>query len=244
MTIDYRIRNIVIAAALAAAAVLLTIVYVSSARKHDATQKQSVTVYTVNGNYGIGTPGSKIAGHLTALTVTRAQMAPHTVTNPNQIRNLYLAQPVYAGEQLSLLRFAPANQQGIRTQLTGTERAVQVPGDENQLLAGTLVAGDRVDVVANLKNPNNQNDIQSQVVLRNLLVLQIANLKGGSALSRSPGSDHAVILQVTDEQDQRLNWVLANANSQWWLELRPVKKPKDDARSTTTFASVVNGGSK
>ena len=45
MTIDYRIRNIVIAAALAAAAVLLTVVYVTSARNDVATGKENVTVY-------------------------------------------------------------------------------------------------------------------------------------------------------------------------------------------------------
>ena len=242
MTIDYRIRNIVIAAALAAAAVLLTVVYVNSARKHDASQKQSVTVYKVNGNYGIGTPGSKIASHLTALTVTKAQMAPNTVTNPDEIRNLYLAEPVYSGEQLSLLRFAPANQQGIRSRLSGTERAIQVPGDANQVLAGTLVPGDRVDVVANIKNPNNQYDIRTMVVLRNLVVLQTEDGKGGAKITRPTNDDHAVILQVTDEQAQRLFYVMKNGD--WSLQLDPVKKPKASARSTATFVVVANGGAK
>ena len=242
MTIDYRIRNIVIAAALAAAAVLLTVVYVSSARKHDATQKQSVTVYKVDGNYGIGTPGSKVAGHLTAMTVTKAQMAPHTVTNPDEIRNLYLAEPVYSGEQLSLLRFAPANQQGIRSRLSGTERAIQVPGDANQVLAGTLVPGDRVDVVANVKNPNNQYDVRSMVALRNLVVLQTMDGKGGAKITRPTDQDYAVILKVTDEQAQRLFYV--EKNGDWSLQLDPVKHPKSSSPSSATYAAVVNGGSK
>ena len=69
MTIDYRIRNIVIAAALAAAAVLLTVLYVSSSRQHDEKQQQSVTVYTTTRSYPLGTPGTKIAGNLEAVTV-------------------------------------------------------------------------------------------------------------------------------------------------------------------------------
>jgi len=40
MSIDYRFRNIVIAAVLAAAAVLLTVVYVSTARDENAAAKE------------------------------------------------------------------------------------------------------------------------------------------------------------------------------------------------------------
>ena len=54
MTIDYRIRNIVIAAALAAAAVLLTVVYVTSARNDTATGKENVTVYVPSKDYAVG----------------------------------------------------------------------------------------------------------------------------------------------------------------------------------------------
>ena len=73
------------------------------------------------------------------------------MTSPAQIKGLYLTQPVYAGEQLSLKRFALPSEQGVRAKLTGTQRALQVPGTTDQLLVGTLLAGDRVDVVASLK---------------------------------------------------------------------------------------------
>ena len=243
MTIDYRTRNIVIAAALAAAAVLLTVIYVNSARKHDTALKQSVTVYVPSNNYSIGTPGSKIAGNVKAETIARAAMSPHAVTSPDQIRNLYLASPVYAGEQLSLLRFAPPSQQGIRSQLTGKQRAVQIPGDTNQLLVGTLVPGDRVDVVVNLKNPKNPNDVKSLVALRNLRVLQTQDGKGGAKITKSTTSTDAVILALTDEQDQRLNYLLNNnpATVGWYLQLRPVKKPADSTTPPATFATVVAG---
>ena len=246
MTFDYRTRNIVIAAALAAAAVLLTVIYVNSARKHDTALKQSVTVYVPSSNYSIGTPGSRIAGNVTAKTVARAAMTPHAVTNPDQIRNLYLAEPVYSGEQLSLLRFAPPSQQGIRSQLTGTQRAVELPGTTNQLLVGTLVPGDHVDVVVNLKNPKDANDIRSLVALRNLRVLQTQDGKGGAKISKaSNGNDtDAVIIALTDAQDQRLNYLVNNnpATVGWYLALRPVKKPADSASAPDTFTTVVAGG--
>ena len=242
MTIDYRTRNIVIAAALAAAAVLLTVLYVSSSRKHDTTQKQSVTVYTTTRSYPLGTAGSKVAGNLKAVTVSRAAMTPQAVTSPDQIRSLYTSEPIYAGEQLTMKRFVPPTEQGILSKLSGKQRALQVSGDTNQLLAGTLEPGNRVDVLANVKSPTDQNDVRSVIVLRNLLVLQTEKGQGGAKIDRGTSDDHAVILAVNDDQAQRMYFVMKNG--EWSLQLRPVKKPHDGAHTAATYQVVVNGGAK
>jgi Flp pilus assembly protein CpaB len=242
MTIDYRIRNIVIAAALAAAAVLLTVVYVTSARNDTAAGKESVTVYVPSKDFPVGTSGSTIAGSLDQQTVARKNAAPEAVTSPTQLKGLYLTQPVYRGEQLTTNRFALPKQQGIRAELSGNERAIQVPGTANQVLAGTLVVGDRIDVVASLKNPKDNTDVKSSVVLRNLRVLQTEDGDGGSKLQTADTNEHAVVLAVTDEQAQRLYYVIKNGD--WTLQLRPVKKPKDGDRSTDTFTTVLAGGAK
>jgi Flp pilus assembly protein CpaB len=242
MTIDYRIRNIVIAAALAAAAVLLTVVYVTSARNDTAAGNESVKVFVPSQNFAVGTAGSKIAGSLEQQTLARRNAAPEAVTNPAQLEGLYLTQPVYKGEQLTLNRFALPKEQGIRAELAGTERALQVPGTANQVLAGTLVVGDRVDVVANLKDPKDNTAVKTSVVLRNLTVLQTENGDAGSKLQTADTSEHAVVLAVTDEQAQRLYYVMKNGD--WTLQLRPVKKPKDSNRSVDTFTTVLAGGSK
>ncbi len=245
MTIDYRIRNIVIAAALAAAAVLLTVVYVTSARNDTAAGKKNVTVYVPSKDFSVGTSGGKIAGSLDKQTIARKNAAPEAVTSPAQLKGLYLTQPVYKGEQLTLNRFALPKEQGIRAKLTGTQRAVQVPGTADQLLAGTLVPGDRVDVVASLKDPKDNTAVKSSVVLRNLRVLQTQDGNGGSKLQTSGdtgGDGHGVILAVTDAQAQRLYFTMKNAD--WTLELRPVKKPKDSNRSVDTFTTVLAGSAK
>jgi Flp pilus assembly protein CpaB len=241
MTIDYRIRNIVIAAALAAAAVLLTVVYVTSARNDVATGKENVTVYVPSKDYSVGTPGSTIAGSLDKQTIARKYAAPQAVSNPAQLKGLYLTQPVYKGEQLTLNRFALPKQQGIRAELKGDQRALQVPGTADQVLAGTLIVGDRVDVVANLKDPRDNTDVKSSVVLRNLRVLQTED-GAGSKVQTTNDNAHAVVLAVTDDQAQRLYYVMKNGD--WTLQLRPVKKPKDSNRSTDTFTTVLAGGSK
>ena len=236
MSIDYRFRNIVIAAVLAAAAVLLTVVYVSTARDKDAAQKENVTVFVPTRSFSIGTAGSKVAGSLEKRTVTRSAMAPKAVTDPTQIQTLYTTETVYAGEQLTLNRFVPADQQGVLSKLRGNQRAMQLSGDANQMLDGTLQPGDRVDVVASVKNPKNQNDVQSLVVLRDLRVLQVQGAEG--ATINNPENDQsAVILAVSDEQAQRLYWV--TQNGEWSLQLRPVKKPKDGKAPPATFSTVV-----
>src|SRR6202035_3333330 len=104
-----------------------------------------------------GTPGADIVKQheLRVETVQQRDVVPGAISNPQQVSGLVLASPVYAGEQLTLRRFSDVAAQGIRSQLKGTLRAVQVAGDPNQLLAGTLAAGDHVDLVANLRLQSN-----------------------------------------------------------------------------------------
>lgn len=242
MTIDYRIRNIVIAGVLAAAAVLLTVIYVTSARSDVAAGNESVTVYVPSKDFSVGTAGSTIAGSLEKQTIAKKNAAPEAVSNPALIKGLYLTQPVYRGEQLTLNRFALPKEQGIRADLKGNQRALQVPGTSDQVLAGTLTAGDRVDVVALLKDPRDTSNVKSAVVLRNLRVLETEKGDGSSSISSADKSLDSVILAVTDAQSQRLYYVLKSGD--WTLQLRPVKKPRDSNRSTDTFATVLAGGGK
>jgi Flp pilus assembly protein CpaB len=237
MTINYRTRNIVIAAALAAAAVLLTVIYVTSANKDEEAGKQSVTVYVAGKNFAVGTSGSKVAGALRKESVQRRLAAPDFVTNPQQLQGLVVTQPVYAGEQVTLKRFATPQEQGIRTQLQGKLRAIQVAGTKNQVLAGTLQAGDRVDVLAAFKPSTVSREVAS-VILRDLKVLETDTPDDGSAVGSA--DDNAVLLALTDEQAQRL--FFAVKHGEWWLQLRPVKKPTDSAPATETATSVLRGG--
>lgn len=239
MTVDYRIRNILIAAALAAAAVLLTVIYVTSAREDDVAAKQSVTVYTAAKGYDAGTAGSSIASGMQKATVTRSALVQDAVTNPAQIKGLYLVEPVVAGEQLTLKRFALPTEQGVRAQLVGRQRAVQLAGDANQVLKGTLVPGDRVDVVTSIKPTSGLGEPEVGTVLRDVRVLETGDADGTSVDNPSDNL-FAVVLGVTDEQAQKLYFAMRNG--EWSLVLRPVKKPKDGPTSTVTYDNVLAGG--
>ncbi len=241
MTINYRTRNIVIALALAAAAVLLTVIYVTSAKDDEVAGKQQVTVWVAQRDFPVGTTGSKIAASLHKEVVPQKAAAPQFVSNPNQIKGLLSTQPIYAGEQLTELRFATPKEQGIRTELKGKLRAVSVAGDANQLLVGTLQAGDRVDVVAVFKRNGMETDAESSVVLRNIRVLATSDGDDGTEVTAETGKNSAV-LALTDAQAQRFE--LTDNTAEWTLALRPVKKPKDSARTVDTVNTVLAGGAR
>jgi Flp pilus assembly protein CpaB len=117
-------------------------------------------------------------------------------------------------------------------------RAVQVAGDTNQLLGGTLHSGDHVDLVANLRIDGNRVASATRIVLRDLTVLGGPDLSSTTRVSS--GAATSVLLAVTDTQVQRLFFVLKNAD--WTLQLRPVIGAADSRERIETLDSILKGG--
>ena len=234
----YRIRNVAIAIGLALVAMLLTLFYVMNYRRSVQHGQATVQVYVAAHNVAAGTSGADLLhGHaLNTVSVARRNVVPGAISDPNQVANLVLSQPIYAGEQVTLRRFSDLKSEGIVGQIKGTQRAIQVPGDANQLLAGTLHSGDHVDLVANLRlDQNATNTRATRIVLRDLTVLQPPGTTTGPV-----GQQASVILAVTDTQVQRLFFVLKNAD--WTLELRPAVNAADSSERLDTINSVLTGG--
>src|SRR5205814_6743851 len=139
--------------------------------------------------------------------VPRRSVVPRAITDPNEVESLDRTQPLYTWEQVTLRRFSDLHAEGIIGQLKGTMRAIQLPGDPNQLLAGTLRAGDHVDIVTNLTLDNSLSAHATRIILRDITVLQPA----GTAPTSPGGPGTSVILAVTDTQVQRLYFVMKNA---------------------------------
>ena len=71
---------------------------------------------------------------------------------PSRLARLVATQEIFEGEQVSTRRFGTiAADAASGPSCTGTLRGFEVDGDPNQMLAGTLKAGDHVDLVATLK---------------------------------------------------------------------------------------------
>jgi pilus assembly protein CpaB len=235
----YRVKNISIAIALALVAAMLTLFYVTSYQRNVREDEANVKVFVAARDIPAGTPGNEIGRMLEKSEIVRRNVVPGAISNPAQVEELVAAQPIYAGEQVSTRRFATPSERGVRAQIKGTMRAFQVPGDEHQLLADTLRAGDRVDVLASVKIDAEQEIFATRIILRDVEVLKAAGSSSAeSKLSQSSGI--SVLLAVTDTQVQKLFHVMKHG--QWSLQLRPPLKANDSPETVAYVGSIIRDG--
>jgi Flp pilus assembly protein CpaB len=239
----YRIRNVGLAVALALVAGLMVTFYVTNYKKSVQADEETVKVWVAAQDIPEGTTGERVteAGLLETQDVARKNVAPGAITSPDQLEGTVATQTVFAGEQVSALRFQPSEQRGFRAQLTGSIRAVQLPGDKNQLLAGVVKEGDHVDVIGNWKFPESGQEHITRVVLRDLLVLRGAEtgVATGPEIA-SPQGSLSVLLALTDAQSQKLFFVAKNGD--WSLALRPPQDATDSPEGLETAATLLVDG--
>jgi len=249
----YQLRNIMIAVVLGLLAVVFTTIYVTNYRKHVQQGQSSVGVLVATTDIPAGTTGEAIVqGHmLKTVTVPRTALTPGAVTNPDQLAKLVTTDQIIAGEQVSTRRFGGSTELGVRAQLKGNMRAIQLAANGNQVLAGTLRSGDHVDLVANIKIDNAGSSTHfDRIVLRNLLVLRAPtglDVKSGSGVA-GLNQQVSVMLAVTDKEAPKLYYVIKNADAAsssdggWALELRPVGTAKDDPSTVESIKTVLTDG--
>src|SRR5919204_2716296 len=214
---NYRTRNIMIAVALAVIAALLTSVYVSNYKRNVQNAEESVSVWVAKADIPANTVGKDIvAGNLLKKTdVARRNVVPGAISDPAQIDAQTLLQPLYSGEQATARRFGSPTEVGVHGQLKGTLRAIVVPGKPEQLLIGTLQAGDHVDLVADV--PMDKDDHFARVVLRDLLVLQAPESAGGTGkIANVNSGTTSVMLAIRDRQGSKLQWIIADRRDNVW----------------------------
>ncbi|HWM14007.1 MAG TPA: Flp pilus assembly protein CpaB [Gaiellaceae bacterium] len=255
----YRLRNIGLAIALAAVAVLLVFYYVAQERGRLQEDQELVPVWVATKNIPSGTSGAELesGNYIEKAEVERSIVAPGALLEPQDVATKIVSEPVYKGEQVSQLRFRSQAERGVRAQLTGNLRAFQVPGTEHQLLAGTLQEGDRVDVVATInykfvnfgsvpQGTSNEELTASRVVLRDLLVLRAPKQEaaGTKLADAAQGGNLSALLAVTDAQAQKLAFVVRDDGPAWTLQLRPPLDASDSPDSVETVATILMDGLK
>jgi Flp pilus assembly protein CpaB len=219
---------------------LLTFVYVANYRQSVQHAQATVQVYVAARNIAPGTSGADLVntGAMKVVSVPRHAVVPGAMSSTTEIGSLVVSQPLYAGEQVTLRRFSDLSAEGIVGQIKGNMRAIQIPGDPNQLLVGTLHAGDHVDVVANLQTGTTTNTHADRIVLRDLSVLSAGAAPGVPTTNVSS----SVILAVSDTQVQRLFYVLKNAD--WTLELRPAVNSTDSPDRVDSLTTLLAGSGR
>jgi len=247
----YRLRNTLMAGGLAAAGALLVLLYVMSYRSDVQSGAGLVEVFVAARDIPEGTDGGTVLGngYLEKQSVLRRNVIGGAISSPGQISNLAASQTIVAGEQVTVRQFHPAAEQGVLASISGNRRAMTIPGDPEQLLAGIVTEGDHVDVLANVEyfiQPQfggvdaAQDDfrrVAARVVLRDLVVLRAPGDGSGTGLGES---GEAITLALSDSQAQKL--LFAMNNGEWWLVLRPVARPGDSPESVETIESMLVDG--
>jgi Flp pilus assembly protein CpaB len=239
----YRVRNTLVAGGLAVVGALLVVAYVSSYRNSVTRGAGLVAVYVAARDIPEGTAGATATGggYLKRETVLRRNIVSGAISNPSQIADLAAAQTIFAGEQLTVKQFHSLAQQGTLAEISGNLRAITIPGNNSQVLAGVVKTGNRVDVLANLKYSvkGGQPESVTRIILRNLLVLTAPSNNTNTGIGAG-GTANSITLAVTDAQASKL--FFATQNESWSLMLRPVARPVDTGAVSTTIQGLVGGG--
>jgi pilus assembly protein CpaB len=242
---SYRLRNMLIAVALAGLAALLVTFYVSNYKNSVQKNEASVTVLVASKDIPAGTLGADVAkGYLKTVDIARKAVVPGAISSPTQIRGLVATQNVYAGEQVTTARFGPLVEQGVKGQLTANYRAMQVAGDPNQVLSGTIKVGDHVDfvgVVTTQGSGGGSGVTFGRVFVRNVTVLQTQSASSSGKIGGGGNNDEAVLLRVTDAQAQKIA-IVYKKGDYWALLQRPGLKASDSPNSVETPASLFADG--
>jgi Flp pilus assembly protein CpaB len=236
-----RLRNLALPIGLAVLAAVLVGLYVISYRNSVNHGANLEKVLVATRDIPAGTDGASVAGggYLKEQTVPQRAVVPGAIVSASPLTSLVVSGTIYKGEQVTLRQFKPIAQGGIFAKFSGKERVVVVPGDPNQLLAGTASDGDHVDVVANTKYTlGGINRATSRVILQNLLVLKAATGSGSGGVAGAQTATATLVM--TDKQSETMLWALKNAN--WYLVLRPTATPRDSKPSLETLYSFLSRG--
>jgi Flp pilus assembly protein CpaB len=236
-----RLRNLALPLGLAAAAAILIGIYVVSYRNSVTHGAGMVKVIVATRDIPAGTDGSTIAGggYLKSQTVPRRSVVPGSVTSAEPLTAKVTAAQIYKGEQITLRQFVPIAQGGLFAKFSGNQRIVIVPGDANQMLAGTVQEGDHIDVVVVAKYQSGDlARATARVVLRNLLVLKAPDESKQASVGGAPTT--ATTLVMTDREAQTMAWAMKQGT--WFFMLRPTNKPINSSPTVETLFSILGRG--
>jgi len=146
---------------------------------------------------------------------------------------------IYPGQQITAADFA-SNADPLRGQLSGIQRAMDVPIDSAHGLIGEVRAGDHVDVFAGFFSVDaaSVNDRpQLRTLIQDILVLKAPDAETTKASSNNDTEDLTV--RVTAQQAAAL--AFAADNGKVWFILRPPSGAKNVPPSSILLDSILAG---
>lgn len=159
-----------------------------------------------------------------ATAVAEDNIQPGAITQASQIVGTVAVRDVLPGEQITTADFAAAAD-AIRSRLSKTERAVQIPIDAVHGMLNTIRAGDRVDILAafNATSATTGSGMpRLEPFMRNVRIMQ--------------NTGTSVIIETTDREGAKL--AFAADNAKLWFLLRPPVGATDSKGYTVNQESL------
>lgn len=164
--------------------------------------------------------GARIgAEHLTTVQVPLAAMPAGTFTTLDQLPGRIAITKISAREPILASRLAPVGASGgLSAMIPGGYRAMTVRVDDETGIAGFLVPGTLVDILAVISANDSKQGPISKIVLQNIKVLANGQNLDQPKDEREATSVKTITLQVTPDQSEKL--ALASSEGKLRLALR------------------------
>jgi Flp pilus assembly protein CpaB len=226
----------------ATAAVLAGIVLLAfTSRYKDRVQGGTVehSVLVANRLIPKGTSGAVVVsdGLFKPSSVQGENVASGALASSAVLGGKVATRDIYPGQQITAADFA-SNADPLRGQLSGVQRAIDVPIDDAHGLIGEVRAGDSVDVLAGFNTASSTTG-RGRPQLRTL-IQDVRVLKAPDAGAKVTGHDmQDLTVRVTADQAAQL--AFASDAGRVWFILRPPVGAKNPHPSAVTLEALLAG---
>jgi pilus assembly protein CpaB len=206
-------------------AAILLVVYLDRYRARVSGRNAPTPVLVAKRLIPSGTPGTLVAsqGMYAPTTLPRKEVEVGALADPAYLSGRAAAADIFPGQQLTAADFAASDTASVKSQITGSERAISVSIDPVHGSSSQVQPGDSVDVYVAVGGT-------VKLFRPNVKVLTVPTVPG-------PAGGGNLILRI-DTKDAA-TWAYVADNASLWFVLRPVAGAKPTKRSQATAASAL-----
>jgi Flp pilus assembly protein CpaB len=206
-------------------AAILLVVYLDRYRARVSGRNAPTPVLVAKRLIPNGTPGTLVAsqGMYTPTTLPRKEVEVGALADPTYLSGRAASADIFPGQQLTAVDFAASDTASIKSQITGSERAISISVDGVKGSSSQVVPGDSVDVYV-------ESGGTVKLFRPNVKVLTTPTVPG-------PAGGGNLIVRI-DTKDAS-NWAWVNDNASIWFVLRPVAGAKPTKKSQASAATAL-----
>ncbi|MFZ3063270.1 MAG: Flp pilus assembly protein CpaB [Actinomycetota bacterium] len=241
-----RAMVIVIAVVLGLIAVIGVAAYVGRVKSQVADEGRRVNVVVAEKEITAGTSFDDLLKNnmIKVRSIPKRYVASDAVYAPWQVKGRITKAYIGKGEQLTQNRFESSlKTAAINLRISESMRAVAIPFDEVKAVAGMIIPGDKVDVVATFDKEIAGTDT-TRIILQNVEVLSVTGSESVTTQGGKPGVAAAsssqtssvkktIVLAVSATDVEKL--IFAEKKGSVWLALVPTK-----ASTVQTSGQTIN----